>query len=234
MAGYFYTQNKQKRGPVSSAQLKQLAVSGQLQPSDQVMKEGSNKWVPAGSVKGLFPEQAAAATATVAAAVATPEEEPPRSRAKLWLGMVVVLGALAAGGFFLLPSKDKDKAGDKGGGGSQAKSKNGGGSASTNNDDPESPENAKLKLAAWNAFVEEFTVPVDDEAARDAHLEKCQKLLEEYRAIPFDPQKFAKEARQILQSYRIKGIERLYPFWEPRKQLNKDIQEMSDALLRVD
>ncbi len=41
--------------PVSAAQLKQLAVAGQLQPTDMVWQEGMTGWVPATSIKGLFP-----------------------------------------------------------------------------------------------------------------------------------------------------------------------------------
>ena len=41
--------------PVSAAQLKQLAVAGQLQPTDMVWQEGVTGWGPAASIKGLFP-----------------------------------------------------------------------------------------------------------------------------------------------------------------------------------
>src|SRR6185312_6521040 len=36
-------------------QLKQLALSGQLKPTDLVWQDGMSDWVPANSVKGLFP-----------------------------------------------------------------------------------------------------------------------------------------------------------------------------------
>ena len=41
--------------PVSAAQLKELAVGGQLQPTDMVWQEGMTGWAPASSIKGLFP-----------------------------------------------------------------------------------------------------------------------------------------------------------------------------------
>ena len=44
MADWYYTQNGEQRGPVSPAQLKQLAQSGQLQPTDLVFKEGGKEW----------------------------------------------------------------------------------------------------------------------------------------------------------------------------------------------
>jgi hypothetical protein len=41
--------------PVNAAQLKQLAESGQLKPTDLVWQDGMLEWAPAGSIKGLFP-----------------------------------------------------------------------------------------------------------------------------------------------------------------------------------
>ena len=61
---WYYQQNGQKHGPVSGASLKQLAAAGKLQPTDLIWKEGMAKWLPAQSVKGLFP----AATVPVTAA----------------------------------------------------------------------------------------------------------------------------------------------------------------------
>ena len=39
-ARWYFTNQKQRLGPVSSDQLNQLASSGRLQPSDPVWKEG--------------------------------------------------------------------------------------------------------------------------------------------------------------------------------------------------
>jgi hypothetical protein len=52
---WFYTQHGQQQGPVAAAQLKQLAVSGKLRPTDLVWKEGMANWVPASATRGLFP-----------------------------------------------------------------------------------------------------------------------------------------------------------------------------------
>lgn len=51
---WFYSQNGQKHGPVSGAELKSLAVAGKLRPADHVWREGLEKWVAARSIKGLF------------------------------------------------------------------------------------------------------------------------------------------------------------------------------------
>lgn len=53
---WHYTLNGQPAAaPVSAAQLKQLAASGQLKPTDLVWQDGMLEWAPAASVKGLFP-----------------------------------------------------------------------------------------------------------------------------------------------------------------------------------
>jgi hypothetical protein len=53
---WHYTINGQPAAaPVSAAQLKQLAVTGQLKPTDLVWQDGMLEWAPAGSVRGLFP-----------------------------------------------------------------------------------------------------------------------------------------------------------------------------------
>lgn len=54
---WYCKQNGQKTGPLSSAQIKQLAENGQLRPDDMLLLEGAGKWIPAASVKGLFKPQ---------------------------------------------------------------------------------------------------------------------------------------------------------------------------------
>ncbi len=56
---WYYSKNNKQQGPVSAEQLKQLAASGQLQPSDLVWKEGMGQWVEASRIKGLFVAPAA-------------------------------------------------------------------------------------------------------------------------------------------------------------------------------
>jgi hypothetical protein len=53
---WHYTLNGQPAAtPVNATQLKQLATSGQLKPTDLVWQDGMLEWAPAGSIKGLFP-----------------------------------------------------------------------------------------------------------------------------------------------------------------------------------
>jgi len=51
---WYYSQQGQRKGPLSEEQFKQLASSGQLKPTDMVWKSGMDKWIQASKVKGLF------------------------------------------------------------------------------------------------------------------------------------------------------------------------------------
>src|SRR5262245_35668092 len=50
---WYVMMNNQQVGPVSPQQLRQMAQSGQLQPTDTVWKEGMANWMPASTIKGL-------------------------------------------------------------------------------------------------------------------------------------------------------------------------------------
>jgi hypothetical protein len=67
---WYYTCQGQQKGPVSTADLKQLAAERQLQPTDLVWREGLAKWVPANTAKGLFPEMPVAPAAPQVAQLA--------------------------------------------------------------------------------------------------------------------------------------------------------------------
>ena len=53
-AEWYYAKDKQKVGPVTEEQLKELVRSGQLARTDMVWKQGMAKWMEAGQVEGLF------------------------------------------------------------------------------------------------------------------------------------------------------------------------------------
>ena len=44
-------------GPLAASELKELARSGELKPTDRVRKEGMTSWATAAQVKGLFASQ---------------------------------------------------------------------------------------------------------------------------------------------------------------------------------
>jgi hypothetical protein len=90
MAGaeWFYGKDNTQHGPISAAELKQLAQDGRLKPADLVWREGMGEWIAASKVKGLFddspaaPPQArpAAPKASPAPAVPPPAAEPQAAR----------------------------------------------------------------------------------------------------------------------------------------------------------
>ncbi|OHB67360.1 MAG: hypothetical protein A2V70_06500 [Planctomycetes bacterium RBG_13_63_9] len=53
-AEWYYAQEDKQIGPVSPAQMRQLAGAGVLRPDDLVWSEGMKQWAPARSVAGLF------------------------------------------------------------------------------------------------------------------------------------------------------------------------------------
>src|SRR5690242_15996402 len=53
-ASWYYSRAGERHGPFTTAQLKQLAQTGELQPTDSVWKEGMPNWKQASEVKGLF------------------------------------------------------------------------------------------------------------------------------------------------------------------------------------
>lgn len=57
----WYVKGKEgAKGPFSSKQMKALAAAGKLRPKMQVRRGEDGRWVTAGEVKGLFPDQASA------------------------------------------------------------------------------------------------------------------------------------------------------------------------------
>jgi hypothetical protein len=61
---WFYARNDQQFGPVSAAELKQLAEAGRLSPDDLLWREGMEQWTTAVNLRGLFaPDEVATATA---------------------------------------------------------------------------------------------------------------------------------------------------------------------------
>jgi hypothetical protein len=77
VAEWFYTEQGQRRGPVTWQQLQQLATAGQVKPNDLVWKNGMAQWVPASSQAGLFGAPAAPPPAPPAPA---PPPAPPPER----------------------------------------------------------------------------------------------------------------------------------------------------------
>jgi hypothetical protein len=54
MPDWYYAKAGKQFGPISAAQLRQMAQAGELVPDDLVFQEGGTQWVSASTVKGLF------------------------------------------------------------------------------------------------------------------------------------------------------------------------------------
>ncbi len=52
---WYFSIHGEQFGPVSSKELRQMAATGRLKPSDLVWRPGLKTWVPAARIKGLFP-----------------------------------------------------------------------------------------------------------------------------------------------------------------------------------
>lgn len=79
MSNYNLARNGQRHGPFTSAQLRAMAVAGQITRTDMIWKEGWTRWVAAGEVKGIFPTQRASESSVPRAYVTTQVQPPPAS-----------------------------------------------------------------------------------------------------------------------------------------------------------
>ena len=74
---WYYSQNGQQLGPVSGEELRRMASTGELQPTDQIWKEGMSKWATASKLKGLaFPAEVKNSTSGPPP-LEQPSEKPP-------------------------------------------------------------------------------------------------------------------------------------------------------------
>src|SRR5215472_10586912 len=94
---WYYNQDGKNYGPVSPSQLRQLATSGQLVPTDMLWRQGMKEWVPAGTLLG-FP---APPTPPAAPTPAAPARTFP------WVRLTVTLVFAVAGVVLLLLGKAK-------------------------------------------------------------------------------------------------------------------------------
>jgi hypothetical protein len=108
---WHYTLNgQQAAAPVAAAQLKQLATSGQLKPTDLVWQDGMLNWVPASAIKGLFPSGKSLgdsavvppASAKAEAGQKTGKPPVPLDWANMHPAMVLILTVVTGGIFGLI------------------------------------------------------------------------------------------------------------------------------------
>jgi len=90
MSQWYYTENRERRGPVSDERLKELAASGQLKPTDLVWKKGMAGWQQASEHTWLSPS------------LEEPPPLPQTTNAKAKRSSVAVWAGLAAAGVVFL------------------------------------------------------------------------------------------------------------------------------------
>ena len=94
-SNWYFARQGQQFGPVSSGQLKEMARTCQLLPTDMIWKQGMDSWVSAGSLPDLFP-QGGVTRAGVLQHPATVSPTPrlaSRSKPSAW---ITIGGTLAA------------------------------------------------------------------------------------------------------------------------------------------
>lgn len=53
---WFVSQGGERLGPLSEEQLRGLVIAKRLMPTDLIWRQGMPEWLPAGRIKGLFPQ----------------------------------------------------------------------------------------------------------------------------------------------------------------------------------
>ena len=88
-AEWFYARDKQKLGPYSWGELRHRATTGELQAEDMVWQRGTQRWLTASTVPGLFPPKSAVAPTIPS----LNQPQPPTSKrpAKRWPSIVLAL-----------------------------------------------------------------------------------------------------------------------------------------------
>ena len=63
LVDWYFARGSKQMGPVSAADLRRLAVAGELSPDDLIWREGLAEWTKARNVRGLFDEESKPADA---------------------------------------------------------------------------------------------------------------------------------------------------------------------------
>ena len=89
-------QNGDEAGPFGAADLKSLVESGNLEREDHVSVEGTNRWVKADQVQGLFDSDSPNALASSSTSDSKEEEknEPSKTETILGCGLIAAIAAV--------------------------------------------------------------------------------------------------------------------------------------------
>jgi|GEM_PF-1199166 len=94
MYEWYYAKENRRLGPVDERELRSLAVSGEILPSDLVWREGLRDWIEARKMEGLFPNS------NQIMRVSVPPPLPDKRYRKAWLaygGFLIACSFCAAG-----------------------------------------------------------------------------------------------------------------------------------------
>jgi len=102
-AEWLYSRNGKTFGPLTAGQLRKLVVDQRLGPRDLVCRDGTDRWVAAGSLKGLFPSEAVPAETVEQVVVQPSETDLPAesnredSQWRVFGGRFLILNLIACG-----------------------------------------------------------------------------------------------------------------------------------------
>ena len=82
MAWFITRDRKTNLGPFTSDEIREMVRKGELLRSDWMLKEGERTWHPAGTLVGLFPDEAE--SAPLAASEPPPDENAKIDRRRFW------------------------------------------------------------------------------------------------------------------------------------------------------
>jgi len=99
---WYYAHQGQQSGPVSTEQLKQLAASGQIQPSDLVWKQGMAAWAAASTVEGVLSASGSPAPPPPGAAPGAPGFPPQPAAPGYSVAMRFTLPNFSVGAWIIL------------------------------------------------------------------------------------------------------------------------------------
>ncbi len=101
MAQWYYRRHGRQHGPFSPKQFKQMALGGEVQPSDEIRRDDMGGFVAGTKIEGLFPREPVAMPVPKTGTPASPRAlAAPPSRRKLWIAalgaILMILGAVIA------------------------------------------------------------------------------------------------------------------------------------------
>jgi len=103
---WYYSRGDEQLGPVTAAQLRQLAAGGEISATDLVWKDGMEDWASASKIEGLFASTPPSQTAPISAdplPITPAVPSPVSSRVKKPMGALNVAALLSYSNYVTYP-----------------------------------------------------------------------------------------------------------------------------------